>query len=29
MPPNLPHAIVAETGLVMVLVMIKGLKQPA
>ena len=29
MPPNLPHGIVAETGLVMLLVMIKGLKQPA
>jgi quercetin dioxygenase-like cupin family protein len=29
MPPNLPHAIVAETGLIMLLVMIKGLKQPA
>ena len=27
MPPNLPHAIVAETGLIMLLVMIKGLKQ--
>ena len=27
MPPNLPHAIVAKTGLIMLLVMIKGLKQ--
>lgn len=27
MPPNLPHAIVAETGMIMLLVMIKGLKQ--
>jgi quercetin dioxygenase-like cupin family protein len=26
MPPNLPHAIVAETGLIMLLLMIKGLK---
>ena len=27
MPPNLPHAIVAGTGLIMLLVMIKGLRQ--
>ena len=29
MPPNLPHAIVAETGVIMLLLMIKGLRQPA
>jgi len=27
MPPNLAHAIVARTGMVMLLVMIKGLRQ--
>jgi quercetin dioxygenase-like cupin family protein len=27
MPPNLAHGIVAETGLIMLLLMIKGLKQ--
>jgi len=27
MPPNLSHAIVAETGLIMLLVMIKGLRE--
>jgi len=27
MPPNLPHSIVAETGVIMLLLMIKGLKQ--
>jgi len=29
MPPNLAHAIVARTGMVMLLVMIKGLRQGA